>query len=502
MDLNAIEDLLLTNEGRVMVGKKVGGSRYLYDFDTKSSETILHGMYWLPKKYLDVDLEIIPKINSLAPSCAIKKFNVGIPHPKNTDWIGIPKFLGLSLCGEPHIDKRTNGTEIHIEWNSDIKLRPEQILGLEKTKVILEKWGGAFWIADCGFGKTKCIARLIYEIGRKTCVVVPQTILIEQMCAEFGSGESRVPSVKARVAILQGSWEKQSDEKKQLLQDADIVVASLDSLSLFRYPPEFFDLFGLFIFDEAHHMAARTLCKVMNYIPSRYIVGFSATPDRSDGLSYLLHWILGPTSYVFQRLPLVTGKTHTVHVRPIECPFKIEEKVLWNGTPRLAEMMNDLVSTERNTFIYDTVLQLNRKKILCITAFRDHAEQLYALFLAKEPMTALLHGGLTKKQKKPLTNIKILVATYGVLQEGFDDAELDTLVMCTPRSTIQQVVGRIERTMEGKLIPLVIDFIDQYTIFQSMYRKRSLFYKSRGFLIETNLEPKFDINQMCVEMSN
>jgi superfamily II DNA or RNA helicase len=382
-----------------------------------------------------------------------------------------------------------------------------------KTKTVLNKWGGAFWIADCGFGKTKCIARLIYEIGRKTCVVVPQTILIEQMCAEFGkvlcteTDSNRVPALlHAKVAVLQGSWGKQTEEKKKLIKEADIVVASLDSLSLFQYPPELFNLFGLFIFDEAHHMAARTLCKVMNHIPSRNIVGFSATPNRTDGLSYLLHWIIGPTSYVFQRLPQITGKAHTVHVHPIKCPFKIEEKVLWNGIPKLAEMMNDLaLSEERNTFIINTVKNIfsERRKILLITAFRSHAELLFDAFIQFEPQTVLLHGGLTKKQKKSITGVKVLVATYGVLQEGFDDADLDTLIMCTPRSTIQQVVGRIERTKEGKLVPLVIDFIDSHQIFQAMYRKRNTFYSSRGFLIQNHEIPKtININEMCVEMNN
>jgi hypothetical protein len=44
-------------------------------------------------------------------------------------------------------------------------------------------------------------------------------------------------------------------------------------------------------------------------------------------------------------------------------------------------------------------------------------------------------------------------------------------------------VGRCERTHEGKLIPLVVDIIDPFSIFKAMSWKRKKFYFSRGFKI-------------------
>jgi superfamily II DNA or RNA helicase len=85
------------------------------------------------------------------------------------------------------------------------------------------------------------------------------------------------------------------------------------------------------------------------------------------------------------------------------------------------------------------------------------------------------------KAKDPKT--KIVFATYSLLEEGYDDCDLDTLLLATPRSKIQQTVGRIERTKEGKLRPLVIDVVDSFSAYPSMYYKRLTFYKSRGFLI-------------------
>ncbi|MBU3731448.1 MAG: hypothetical protein FGM26_07895, partial [Beijerinckiaceae bacterium] len=65
---------------------------------------------------------------------------------------------------------------------------------MTNAKAALEAWGGAFVIADCGFGKSRCISRLLHDINRVTMIVVPQNVLMKQMEEEFIEGEGRVPS--------------------------------------------------------------------------------------------------------------------------------------------------------------------------------------------------------------------------------------------------------------------------------------------------------------------
>jgi hypothetical protein len=71
-----------------------------------------------------------------------------------------------------------------------------------------------------------------------------------------------------------------------------------------------------------------------------------------------------------------------------------------------------------------------------------------------------------------------------LLELGYDDKTLDTLILCTPKSSIQQTVGRVEREAPGKAIPEVYDIVDKNPMLQGMWRKRSTFYKSRGFLLQ------------------
>ena len=71
---------------------------------------------------------------------------------------------------------------------------------------------------------------------------------------------------------------------------------------------------------------------------------------------------------------------------------------------------------------------------------------------------------------------------YKKLGEGFDVPELDTLVLATPKSDVEQAVGRILR-QKNKNEPIVIDIVDSFSIFKGQYYKRRKFYKSCEFKI-------------------
>lgn len=64
---------------------------------------------------------------------------------------------------------------------------------------------------------------------------------------------------------------------------AEVVSASVASLTqrLERFSPDEFDLI---ICDEAHHAAARTYRRIFDYFHPRKLIGFTATPNRSDSV--------------------------------------------------------------------------------------------------------------------------------------------------------------------------------------------------------------------------
>ena len=66
--------------------------------------------------------------------------------------------------------------------------------------------------------------------------------------------------------------------------------------------------------------------------------------------------------------------------------------------------------------------------------------------------------------------------------EGLDIKTLTTLVFATPKTDIEQAVGRILRVKHTR--PLVIDIIDKHELFKKQWLKRRLFYHKNGYTIQ------------------
>ena len=545
---DALENLLYSSLGYPLNEDHecdIKSSIRLKDFnDNICKNTVLGGVYWIQKltnenyDWLKM-LELKPHKNNLAP-CAPKPFSVCYEHPTKKDWIGLPRFLGLSIYGKPEKDIRTQG----LELSSEIKLRDDAILheyqlcARTNTLKTLDKWGGATIIADCGAGKTLMGLSIALALKRKTLILCNRSFLMQQwkydICGKewTWSNDNSLSKTKewrikcAKCKFMQYlsednfeknctkcnfefcmedkswtiepklgwmdharvGWLQSSDIKKHDYVDKDFVISSIESVSQCNYSKDILSQFGTIIIDEMHHLGSLTLSQVLPLLPSRYILGISATPERNDGLEHALYWLAGPTSFVWKRLPSITGKSNTVIVKKILFEDGERKEIIYkSGQMGFAQMITLLSQDEkRNLLIIDLIkksIDEGRKKVLIVTSIVDHAKFLCESL--KDYKVSLVYGGCKPNQltiaKSNLVNV--VVATYQFLEEGYDDNTLDTLIMALPRSKIQQVVGRCERTHENKLVPIVYDIVDTFSVFEAMGWKRTKFYKSRGFKI-------------------
>ena len=76
--------------------------------------------------------------------------------------------------------------------------------------------------------------------------------------------------------------------------------------------------------------------------------------------------------------------------------------------------------------------------------------------------------------------------------EGMDIPSLNTLILASPVSSIEQSVGRIQRQQEADRVytPLVIDIWDQFSLFKSQGTKRLQFYKKNKYPITTQTDDR------------
>jgi superfamily II DNA or RNA helicase len=81
---------------------------------------------------------------------------------------------------------------------------------------------------------------------------------------------------------------------------------------------------------------------------------------------------------------------------------------------------------------------------------------------------------------------RIILATFAMAAEGFNVPTLNTVLLATPKSAVEQSVGRIlrQRPEERAVAPLILDVLDApFAECHGQWRKRAKFYKSCGYAI-------------------
>jgi len=90
-------------------------------------------------------------------------------------------------------------------------------------------------------------------------------------------------------------------------------------------------------------------------------------------------------------------------------------------------------------------------------------------------------GGMKESALKETESKQVVLATYSMASEGLDIKTLTTLIMATPKTDIQQSVGRILRDKDSR--PVVVDIIDSHSLFQNQWAKRKQFYRKEKYRI-------------------
>ena len=147
----------------------------------------------------------------------------------------IPRYFGIETYGAPDKILIQPGNDIHIEFNGD--LRPYQVAIVDKYIKHVDKCGGGLLDVDPGKGKTVMALNIVSRLGKCTLVIVHKSFLLNQWIERIGQF---LPS--ARVGKIQG----------QILdiENKDIVIGMLQSLSMKEYSKDTFRQFGLAIYDE------------------------------------------------------------------------------------------------------------------------------------------------------------------------------------------------------------------------------------------------------------
>jgi len=152
----------------------------------------------------------------------------------------VPRYFGMERYGSKIENKLAPGDKIALKFAGELR---------DYQNVIVDKYlkaattktqtcgGGGLLDVDPGKGKTVMALKIIERLAVKTLVVVHKSFLTNQWKERI---EQFLPG--ARVGTIQGQVFD--------IENKDIVIGMVQSLSMKEYPQNAFESFGLTVFDE------------------------------------------------------------------------------------------------------------------------------------------------------------------------------------------------------------------------------------------------------------
>ena len=394
------------------------------------------------------------------------------------DYIQVPKFWAFNRF-ELQDFIPDSKTSINIQFNG--KLRDYQEDVVNKCLPIFEQKGGGIISLPCGDGKTCVAINIITQLKVPTLVIVHKSFLMDQW------EESIRKFTNAKIGKIQG--------KVIDIEDKDIVIGMLQSLSMKDYNSVIWEKFDFLIVDEVHNVATKVFSKALRKINTRYTLGLSATPEREDKLSKVFNWYLGDMIYQKKKNINENVNVKMIYYQPSENALKADKNKFKEcktikGDLNLALMITNISKiNERNNKIINCINDILEKEkernILILSSRIEQLECLKELFDKNntEILSTFYIGKMKKKELEEAQSKQVFFATYEMVNEGFDLPKLNTLILATPRAKVEQSVGRILRNKNNNINPLIIDFVDKLPIFRGQGLKRKKLYKSFNYQI-------------------
>jgi superfamily II DNA or RNA helicase len=417
----------------------------------------------------------IPK--SIMP---VSKFPV---YRESTKKYYLPRFYGMKNFGNPKRVEIEMGDKINIEFKGNLRDYQDNIV--DKYVNYVNDIGGGLLEIDTGLGKTVIALNILTKLNVKALIIVHKEFLMNQWIERI---EEFIPN--ARIGKIQGS--------KIDIENKDIVIGMLQSISMKDYDQEVFNSFGITVIDEVHHMGAEVFSQALYKVVTRYMLGLSATMDRKDGLTTVFKMFIGGIVHTEKR----KQENNNIIVRRIDYKVDDEEfneiKHNFRGDVCYSSMIGKLCKyNRRSEFIIKLTKALfnenKNQQILILGHNKNLLKYLYDSFTHYNVETVGYYlGGMKQEHLKASEEKKIIIATYQMASEGLDIKSLTTLLMVTPKSDVIQCVGRILRSKHEN--PMVIDIVDQHDIFKRQFYKRKKYYNEQKYLIENTSNIKLEEN--------
>ena len=254
--------------------------------------------------------------------------------------------------------------------------------------------------------------------------------------------------------------------------ESDYLFTTIQSISkdnnLVLFEPKHFDYI---VIDEAHRSGASTYQKILNYFKPKFLLGMTATPERSDEVNIYK---------LFDHNIAYEIRLQEALEEKLLCPFhyygisdiEIEGKVIDDKTA-----FRNLVSQQRAKLIVNKLkfygYSGNRPRGLIFCSRNDEARELSLLLNLEGIRTLALSGDNSQDERQDAIRRLVedgedyldYILTVYIFNEGVDIPDINQIVLLRPTSSaiiFVQQMGRGLRKAVDKEFVVIIDFIGNY----------------------------------------
>lgn len=233
------------------------------------------------------------------------------------------------------------------------------------------------------------------------------------------------------------------------------------------------------IVDEAHHLPANTFDQFINSVQPHYLLGLTATPERSDGQSLTHYFDSRPDG-----TPAVSLRLWDALDQQLLCPFEYYATaddtdmtmVEWGRGTEVAQLSNIVSGNAVRAravmhAIEKYVADLNSLKGLAFCVSVAHADFM-ADFFCRSGLPAIALSGADSQDARTAAIQKLsggqlkIICSCDVFNEGIDIPDANAILLLRPTQSpviFQQQIGRGLRLAKGKDVCLVLDFVGLYS---------------------------------------
>lgn len=301
-----------------------------------------------------------------------------------------------------------------------------------------------------GTGKTVVLATLpkLLNLGANDVmlVVAHRDELIDQICEKVFVAN---PDLKIGV----------EKAERMAPPESNIVVATVQTLTrtrLTKFMERFRRRLSLFVIDEAHHTAAPTYRAIFEAIlaqrSSATIIGFTATPQRGDGIKIVDGVLFEKIVYEMDaRRAIAEGYLVPVRSFRVATQTDLSEVATRGGDFVLGQLADAVDNPERNAQIYDAYRRFTPdSKALVFAASVAHARNLCEVFKKAGVKAAFASGETPTLERERIVAdfrsdaIRVLV-NCNLYLEGFDVPSIEVILNARPTQSTTlytQITGR------------------------------------------------------------